>query len=214
MAENARKLPTKERIIEVAERLFAEKGLDATSMRNITDAAGVNLASINYHFGSKDGLIAAIFDRHLRPLNDARLAMLDLLDASTGDRPPDVEAVLEAFIRPAVALAVSKRRGKNPFHRLMGRCLSEPPYIAEKHVFPHFEAFIGRFNAALAKAVPGLTNVEVFWRGVFLAGSMHFALHAWSLENLPSKPAEPIEAEELIQQLISYAAAGMRSPRQ
>jgi len=67
MAKSSKVISTKDRILEVAERLFAEKGLDGTSMRHITEAAGVNLASVNYHFGSKDGLIAAVFQRHLVP---------------------------------------------------------------------------------------------------------------------------------------------------
>jgi AcrR family transcriptional regulator len=54
---------TKERILDAAERLFADRGFAATSLRNITGEAGVNLAAVNYHFGSKDALIVAVFER-------------------------------------------------------------------------------------------------------------------------------------------------------
>lgn len=204
------KLTTKERIIEVAEHLFAEKGLDGTSMRDITDGARVNLASVNYHFGSKDGLIAAVFDRHLTPLNEARLAMLDAVEDAAGDRPPPLEKVLEAFVRPAVVRTSAPCREGNPFLRLMGRCLSEPPAYAEKHVYPHFSNVVKRFHSAVARAVPELPGEKVFWRLAFLAGALHYSLHAWSMNNLPLKPDKPLDTEELVEQLIGFGAAGIR----
>lgn len=211
MSSISEKLPTKERILEVAERLFAERGLDGTSMRDITDAAGVNLASVNYHFGSKDGLIAAVFDRHLTPLNEARMAMLDAVEAAAGDGTPALEPVLEAFIRPAVVCVLAPLGEGAPFLRLMGRCLNEPPTYAEKHVYPHFEKLIARLNTAVARAVPELTREEVFWRMAFLAGALHYALQAWSTSNLPLKPRTPMDPEELVRQLIAFGVAGLRS---
>ncbi len=211
MSKAFEKSPTKERILEVAGHLFAEKGFDATSMRDITDAAGVNLASVNYHFGSKEGLISAVFERLLVSVNKARLAMLDEIEGGAEGRRPGLEAVLEAFVRPAVEQALDTARDNDSFIRLMGRCLTEPPAYFEKHVYPHLGNFILRFNAALYKAVPELTEEDVFWRGVFLAGSLHFALHAWCTNSLPLKPKELPDAEELIRKVVTFAAAGIRS---
>ncbi|MCE5336382.1 MAG: TetR family transcriptional regulator [Desulfobacteraceae bacterium] len=205
------KLSTKERIIQVAERLFADKGLDGTSMRDIADAAGVNLASANYHFGSKDGLIAAVFQRQILPMNAERLKLLDTLEAASPDTPLELERVLEAFIRPAVIQAAESRRDNKPFLRLMGRCLSEPSAYSEKYVYPHFTALIKRFYTAVGSSVPGLSQEEVFWLVGFVAGALHFALHMWSTENLPHKPARPLGAEELVARLTAFAAAGLRS---
>jgi AcrR family transcriptional regulator len=206
------KIPTKERIIEVAECLFAEKGFDGTSMRDITEVAGVNLASVNYHFGSKDGLIAAVFHRYLVPLRDARLAMLDIVEEEAGNNRPPLEAVLEAFIRPTVVRAMEMPHNSDSFMRLMGRCLSEPAAHAHKHIYPHLQVLIERFNAAVAKAIPDLSREEIFWRMGFMAGAVHHALHMWSSTNVtPCKPDQPLDPESLIQQLISFAAAGLRS---
>src|SRR3954454_15556964 len=90
---------TRSRILDVAEELFSERGFDKISIRNITEKARVNLAAINYHFGSKEDLIAAIFEREVVPVNNARLAALDAAEAS-GRKDPKLEDILEAFIRP------------------------------------------------------------------------------------------------------------------
>lgn len=211
MSKAFEKSPTKERILEVAGHLFAEKGFDATSMRDITDAAGVNLASVNYHFGSKEGLISAVFGRLLVSVNKARLAMLDEIECVAEEGRPRLEAVLEAFVRPAVEQALDAARDNDSFIRLMGRCLTEPPAYFEKYVYPHFEKFILRFNAALRMAVPELTEEDAFWRGVLLAGSLHFALHAWCTNSLPLKPKRLPDAEELIRKVVTFAAAGIQS---
>ncbi|MEM5788918.1 MAG: TetR family transcriptional regulator, partial [Syntrophobacteraceae bacterium] len=206
----ADKQSTKERIMKVAQRLFADRGLDGTSMRDITDTAGVNLASVNYHFGSKDGLISAVFERHLTPVNEERLAMLDEAETST-EGPAGLGKVLEAFIRPAITRAMDPNQGDDSFVRLMGRCLSEPEAYAEKHIYTHFEKLAERFNIALARAVPGLAADEVFWRMIFVAGALHYALHVSSTNKLPMKPDNPPGAENLIRQLIAFTVAGMKS---
>src|SRR4051812_37672664 len=93
---------TKSRILDVAEELFSEQGLDRVSVRDITVAAKVNIASVSYHFGGKEELIAAVFARRISPVNQARVAALDELEAKAGAKSPKVEQIMEAFIRPAV----------------------------------------------------------------------------------------------------------------
>jgi AcrR family transcriptional regulator len=204
--------PTKERILQIAERLFAEKGLDGSSMRDITDAAGVNLASVNYHFGSKDGLIAAVFHRHIAPLNEARINMLDAVEKAAGNHPPTIEAVLEAFIRPAVAYDFAPNSDRDVSMRLMGRCLIEPAAYSEKHIQPLFQTLIQRFTAAAALAEPNLQADEIFWRMTFMAGALHYALHKWSrMDKGFFKPKKPVDAEELVNRLVSFAATGWRA---
>src|SRR5438874_13218778 len=82
---------TRSRILDVAEELFGEQGLDRVSIRDITRTARVNLAAINYHFGSKEELIAAVFERRVVPVNEARLAALDRVEKSAGKRVPRSE---------------------------------------------------------------------------------------------------------------------------
>src|SRR5438445_6891162 len=89
---------TRERVLDTAERLFAEKGLEAVSVRDITQAAEANLGAVNYHFGTKEALITEVFERRLTPLNQARLAQLNVLEKAAGKKPLKVEEVLASFI--------------------------------------------------------------------------------------------------------------------
>src|SRR5580765_5251639 len=95
---------TRTRILDAAEELFMQHGFEGASMRLLTAKAGVNLAAINYHFGSKDALIEAVFRRRLDPMNAARIAELDRLEAAAGASPPDVEAIIRAFLRASLAM--------------------------------------------------------------------------------------------------------------
>ena len=211
MTKLPEKLSTRERIIDTALELFARKGLDGASMREITETAGVNLAAVNYHFGSKDGLMSEVFKRHLSTVNQARIAMLDAVEASTPYGPPVLESILEAFIRPLIVRALVAEKGNDSFLRLMGRCLSEPPEYSKKHILPHFEVLVQRFTAAVSKALPELTREEAFRRFGFVAGALHYALHTRTLDDVFVKPEKPLEAEELVQELIAFAAAGLRA---
>jgi len=89
---------TRTRILDAAEELFMQHGFEATSMRQLTAKAGVNLAAVNYHFGSKDALIEAVFRRRLDPMNAARIAELEKLEG------PSPEAIIRAFIGPGLRL--------------------------------------------------------------------------------------------------------------
>src|SRR5205823_12513440 len=115
------KRDTTSRILDVAEELFGEQGLDRVSIRDITRKAKVHLSAINYHFGSKEDLIAAVFESRVVPVNDARLAALDLAEKSAGKRIPGLEAILEAFIRPALQASLKAPKGGTAFSKLFGR---------------------------------------------------------------------------------------------
>ena len=95
---------TKEQILDAAEQIFGAKGFAGTSLRDITRKAGVNLAAVNYHFGSKEGLLRAVLDRRISPVNQKRLKLLAQVEATAGEEPPSVEAILEAYISPSLHL--------------------------------------------------------------------------------------------------------------
>src|SRR3954447_24578865 len=108
---------TQGRILDTAERLIGEQGYAATSLRQIINKAGVNLAAVHYHFGSKEELLDAVVMRKAGPVNEARLAALSQVEQEAGDGPLAVEKVLHCFFAPTAEVA-----GKNPqFVRLMGR---------------------------------------------------------------------------------------------
>ena len=200
---------TKSRILDVAEDLFAEQGVDRVSIRDITEAAGVNLAAVNYHFGGKEELIAAVFDRRIKPLNAARIEALRKVQRSRNGKLPKVEEILEAFIRPTLTCCQEGPREGNAFGRLFGRCLAEPRPEVEALLRRQFEPLVEELDAALMKALPHLSRGEIFWRMKFTFG----ALHHWPLTRDRFLPdwAEGTDLEEQTQKLIAFAAAGLKA---
>jgi AcrR family transcriptional regulator len=200
---------TKSRILDVAEQLFARDGLDRVSIRDITDGAGVNLAAVNYHFGGKDELIAAVFERRLKPLNSIRIEEVERVVREAGDRAPKVEAVLEALIRPTVQCCTGQASRGNAFEKLIGRCLAEPGPEIEALLRRQFDPLVEVLNAAFLKACPHLSRTEIFWRMKFTFG----ALHHWLLTHdrfLPPWAEETARAKQM-DKLIAFAAAGFKA---
>jgi len=193
----------------VAEALFAERGLEGVSIRDITRKAKVNLAAINYHFGSKDDLIVAVFERRVVPLNEARLAGLAGVERAAGKRSPKLENILEAFIRPAIPSSAEDAKCGSAFSKLFGRCLSEPSPEVEALLKRQFEPMAERMQAMLKRSLPRLSRSEIFWRMKFTYG----ALHHWLLTRDKFRPdwVEDVDPEPQIQKLISFAAAGFRA---
>ncbi|MDD2468457.1 MAG: TetR family transcriptional regulator [Desulfobulbus sp.] len=205
------KQTTRDRILDAAERVFADKGLDGSSVRDITTAANVNLAAVNYHFGSKIGLIEAVFSRHLGPMNTARIALLDSVEAQSGENSPPIESVLDAFIRPVVVHHFAEHGVNDAFMRLMSRCLNEPPLHLEQ-VTHHFDVLMNRFHTAFSRALPDHSPSEIFWGVHFTIGIMHHTLHVLShLHHLPFSPPESADAQTVVERLVAYTAAGMKA---
>lgn len=203
---------TRQRIIDAAEKLFAQRGIAAVSIRDITRAADVNLAAINYHFGTKNGLAAEVFKQFIDPLNARRLELLDEVEAKAGNKPPPLEAVLEAMIRPAIEQGFSDQQDSETFLQLTGRCLSEPNPEIDQIVRVHFEKLIRRFDAAVLRGLPGLDSEELFWRMKFMFGALHYSLLTCGKQKyLPVKLRKTLDAEGLIQRLVTFAAAGLRA---
>lgn len=204
---------TKERILDAAERLFAERGFAATSLRAITAAAQVNLAAVNYHFHSKEALLQAVYARRIVPVNQERLKLLRAVVARAGRRPPPLEAVLEAFIAPALRLQDEMAERRAAFQRLMGRMFAEPDERL-RSIFKDQFAEVGfSFYAALGKALPKLPPAELGWRLQFTIGAMaHTLLGARLLSPIAGERGAAPDAEGTIRRLVSFVAAGLRGP--
>ncbi len=203
---------TKARLLDTAERLFAEFGVEATSIRDITAAAGTSLGAVTYHFGTKQELVTAIFARRLEPVNQRRLALLDEAEQKAGGKPVRLELLLEAMIRPVVENSFAKRSQDLSFKRLMGRCAGEPNRHIGKLVRAHFEGVMARFVPALQRVLPGLSREEMRWRIGFTFGALHHALLISSREDSSRQPtARGLDAETLIRWLVAFAAAGMKT---
>jgi AcrR family transcriptional regulator len=194
---------TKEKILDTAERLIGEQGYAATSLRHIIAQAGVNLAAVHYHFGSKEGLLDAVVARKAKPVNEARVAWLERVEAEAGDGPVEVEKVLESFFLPTAEVA-----SRNPdFVRLMGQMLAEGmmPRIVEKH----FQATGLRFVAALQRAVPELPQEELMWRVHFMVGAMAHTMCRAPI--FPQLAGDLADMEPRLKRLVTFLGAGFRA---
>jgi len=196
-------IETKHKILDTAERLIAEQGYAATSLRHIIAEAGVNLAAIHYHFGSKEELLDEVILRKAEPMNQERLARLDQAEMEAAPKPPAVKAILAAFLRPMAEMA-----DRDPsFVAVMGRIIAEGllPAVVQRH-FQHVSA---RILGALRRAVPRLSEEEFAWRTHFMFGAMAFTMCAAG--NFPH-PAAQGDFRERIERLITFVAAGMEAP--
>ena len=195
-------IDTKRKLLDTAERMFAEQGYGAVSLRQIIAEAGVNLAAIHYHFGSKQELLDEVILRKAGPMNRERLARLDRLEAPPGG--PPVEQVLEAFLMPMAEAA-----GQNPeFCKLMGRMQAEG--ILTEVVVRNFQPMLGRFLGALRKAVPDLPENEFRWRVHFMQGSI---AHTMSSDPAPLAGAQDVGGfPGRIERLIAFLSGAFRAP--
>jgi AcrR family transcriptional regulator len=204
---------TREKILDVAEELFASQGYRGTSMRVITSQAGVNLAAVNYHFGSKQGLVTAVIERRLLPLNEARERnLLAVREKAAGDsRRPEVREVLLAFIEPTLLLPESAPRARN-FIALIGRALADTDETARKIFIRHMKPAIRLFYECLAEALPETPRDVLYWRLNFVIGALSHTMRAIDRCPVPMEGAVPHDSRTLVELLMPFVAAGMEAP--
>jgi AcrR family transcriptional regulator len=196
-------METKERILDAAERLFGEQGYGSTSLRHVIAQAGVNLAAVHYHFGSKEHLLDAVVIRKLTPINAERMRLFDAVAAESGDGPIPLERLLEAFLRPAIA-----QSRKDPgFCKLMGRLHGEG--LMPQVIIKNFQEVGARFLSAMRQALPELTHEELGWRVHFLVGAMAHTLQG--PPQIPGWELKPPDPELLLQWIVGFFTAGFRA---
>lgn len=205
---NARE--TKELILDTAERLFSEKGVDGVSLRSLTAAAGVNIAAAHYHFGSKEEVAKAVFARRIRPVNRERIRLLDAYQ-ETGQ--PSVEELLTALFAPALRLAREPLRGDD-FMRLCARFYSEPAEYLESAFREEFSQVLSRFHEAFQRALPSLAEEEVGLRMHFAIGVLVHTLLNPSRTCVSKLSPHAADGDKAtLDAMVGFVAAGMRSAR-
>jgi AcrR family transcriptional regulator len=198
---------TRNRILDAAERLFSTRGFHATSIRMITAEAGANLAAINYHFGSKNALIRAVYARRLEQLNALCLQMLDACEVRAGSEPLPVEDIVRAFIAPVLRLPP-----EDPFRRLIGRMYSEPGDLARQIISEHMGEVARRFTLAILRALPDAANTDLHWGAFFTIGVLAHTVTASALLNLiPNDRCDPKNADSVTERMTTFVCAGLRS---
>lgn len=199
---------TKERILGVAETLFARHGFAGASLRQVTAAANVNLAAVNYHFGSKESLIEEVFRRRLDELNRHRLTALAEVGAQSD---PTLEDVLDAFVRPALEQSMDSAGGA-AFVRVLARAYAEHDERLRKFLSDNYGHVLREFAAAFARLLPHLDKEELYWRLDIVAGALTYAMADFGMIKRKNDVSENSHREQTARHLVRFAAAGLRAP--
>jgi len=222
MSDNKLISDTRERILDVAEHQFMANGYEGTSMRMITSAAAVNLAAVNYHFGSKEGLLREVFRRRLSWLNKERLSILDALEKRANGESLKPSQVLEAYFGTLLRIGEDEALGGVTFLRLLGRTLTNPSEFIGAFFASEYAEVIERYKLALIRSLPDTPRAEIIWRLHFMLGAMSYAIAGTDLlqvitgfepgDDAGQETDSRTEARRLSGRLMPFLLGGLRAP--
>lgn len=164
---------TRKRILKTAAEQYAEVGYEGMSLRSLTEAAGVNLAAVNYHFGSKKTLIVTLVRESITPMNDERMKRLDCITQRYGSTPPPIAEIVDSYLRPLFEMAGEEPEQQVRFLRMVGRVLTEPEDFWK--LFEEGSSFCAvttRFIEAIQRALPHLSHQQVEWRFFLMVSTL------------------------------------------
>jgi len=200
---------TRDRILRTAERLFAERGFNGVSVRELAAAAQVNIASIGYHFKNKEGLLSEVYRRHCEPMIEERLRGLAASSRLRGKAR--VAAIIEAFIRPALQ-QVEVEDGAT-FIRLRAVLSGENSELLEKLVAENFDQSSTVFIDELCECLPHLTRTDVCWRFHFLLGTIYYtAAGPHRIAAFSHGHCDPSDTEAVIKELVPFMTRAFIAP--
>lgn len=204
---------TVDRILDAAEVLFAEQGFSETSLRMITSKASVNLAAVNYHFGSKNALIHAVFARFLTPFSDTLGQAFDDLERRCNGKPPTLDQTLRALTESALCMPQRNDRGISIFMRLLGLAYTQSQGHLRKFLEQEYSQPFGRFMRLLKEATPQLSAVDRYWRIQFMLGATAFTMSSSDAlrDILQNKLGVETTVQEIVARLVPFLAAGMQA---
>ena len=212
-----RNVDTRQRILDAAERLFMAHGYEGTSMRQITGEASVNLAAVNYHFGSKESLMQEVFRRRLDWLNEERMRVLDAYEKEAQGQALKPSQIVDGFFGTLLRMADDEARGGMTFLRLLGRTLTEPSEFIRTFLAHEYQPVMERYKEALFRALPEVPKAEIVWRFHFMLGATSYAIAGtdalrlvtdWQIEEEDSTD----RLDRLVPRLMSFLLGGLRAP--
>jgi AcrR family transcriptional regulator len=204
---NAQLFSTKQRILGAAEALFARHGFAGASLRQVTAAANVNLAAVNYHFGSKENLINEVFRRRLDDLNSERLKALAAAQVLPGF---GLDQALAAFVYPALSMSADTHGG-SAFVRVLARAYAEHNERLRKFLHDNYGHVLKEFAAAFSKLLPDLDKQELYWRLDIVSGALTYAMADFGVIKRRTGVTEQQHRDLAAEHLIKFAAAGLRA---
>ncbi len=204
---------TLSRILDAAEILFADKGFAETSLRQITGRAGVNLAAVNYHFGSKKSLIQAVFARFLDPFCQHLTLALDQRDAEQLP-PATLEELMELLIKQCLAIQPRSGQDLSIFMRLLGLSFTQSQGHLRRFMMERYGQVWNRYMQLLQASLPEMPRVELFWRLQFMIGTMAFSLSGLKAMREISEAdfSTRVSTSQVMRLMLPFLAAGVRAP--
>ena len=202
---------TRNKILDAAERLFAEHGYTAVSMRSITAEAGVNVAAIHFHFASKEALFEAIFNRRVQPINAARLAGLRGAPGNGRDHDVELANVLKAFVAPHLEAAKGFDPGSIVLLQFMTRAAAEPDKSIQAVLRKEFDPVWVELTAAVRRALPKASDEAIGWGLFFTLGALYFInpSRGW-LASLTRNKCNAADTEAAMRYLVPFLTAGLQ----
>jgi AcrR family transcriptional regulator len=205
---------TVDKILDAAQELFAERGFAETSLRMITSKAGVNLAAVNYHFGSKEALIQATFSRFLTPFSREFKEQLNAYIKQVGEENVDIAHMIAVLAASAQVVAERNDQSVAIFMRLMGLAYAQAQSHLRNYLKEHYSDVFKPFMRTLKTACPEMTPIEWFWRIHFVLGTLAFTMS--SVDSLQAMAANDLSVDSQFKDMISYLAkfvsAGLMAP--
>jgi AcrR family transcriptional regulator len=209
--EGSRSRPTRERILNAAEHLFAARGFHGCSIRDITGEAGVDVALANYHFGSKFGLLEAVVVRRAEDLNGERLARLDAVLAASRGRRPSLEKIIDAFTHPLLDRSTRGSPGWKSYFALIAE-VNNSPEFGGILMTRSFDPVVQRFIDAIRLALPGVDDRDLYWAYHFLSGALTLTFaETGRIDKLSGGACRSSDLDSVHERLVPYCAAGFRA---
>jgi AcrR family transcriptional regulator len=207
----SRSAATRERILDAAEKLFAERGFYGVSIRDVTGAAEVDVALVAYHFGNKQGLLEAVFLRRAADLNDERLALLDAVLAQDGRRTPRLEDIIDAFTRPLLDRSTRGSAGWKSYFALIAE-INNSPEFGGVLMTRFFDPVVQRFIEAIRRVLPQCDDRDLYWAYHFLSGALTLTFaETGRIDKLSGGVCRSSDLASVHERLVPYCAAGFRA---
>lgn len=206
---------TKERILLAAQKLFAERGFESVSLRQITSEALANVAAVNYYFGSKDTLIDEVIMQHTMPVMRERMRLLDQAERESQTGVVSVDVILGAYMRPFLTAMMDSGEGaeeRELFSKFMGRCMIERGDKMPEKAMRIARRVVKRVSVMLSDALPDLEPEVLSWRLHFCFGVMaHTLMNDELLKAVTNGACGDPDFETTLQRMVDYCKGGLKA---
>ena len=203
--------PTRERILDAAEELFAHHGFEGVSIRQIMTKAEADVSLAYYHFESKRDLFDQVMLRRVEYLNEIRLEALAEVEERHPDDEPTVEEIIGAFTRPLLVLLAEDHDEWSHYYQLIAQINNSPDRGGEL-MSRYFDPLVSRFIDALKRALPESDPVDLYWSYHFLSGALTLTFaETGRIDNLSGGICKSTDVASVIDRMPEFLAAGFRA---